>query len=62
MKNKAIKKLVYAAYLSGGFSVACDTANKIQGICYEYCEACDADAPTIKNGHECLICGQSTVL
>lgn len=62
-----LKEHCYRKYQEGGSAAVIEYIEEAiaQGqdmilleVQYEYCEACDADMPSI--GHECLVCGQTT--
>ncbi len=60
MNTKKIETLVYDAYCQDGVQAACTEADKHSCTKYEYCNACEAQMPTIKGDHICIVCGQET--
>lgn len=60
MNTKKIETLVYDAYCEFGVQAACTEADKYPCTSYEFCNSCEAQMPTIKGDHYCLICGCET--
>ena len=62
--NSIIDGLIHALYCDSGQDAVFELAHKLDNsshsIDWEYCEACEWEAPTWSDEHTCWVCGSVT--
>lgn len=61
-RRNIVKRQAHKKYEEGGQSAVFDFINNFYSasVNWEYCKPCECISPTLKEEHECLVCGSET--